>query len=219
LDISNTQIVDIPEVWDNINLKVFKASKTNIENFYFLSNSIKLNTFVINNSNAINLDFIRQFKDLKDLKIGKTKIKNFDFLQSLTELESLTAYETKINENNFKNLSKLKRLDIHFTGIKNLSFITKIENLQILNTGGCIIREPPKEILEKGIFAIQNFFKQIDNQGGSVELYEAKLILVGEGGTGKTTLFEKLKDNSHEVGNTPETHGINIHEGLPFTII
>ena len=56
----------------------------------------------------------------------------------------------------------------------------------------------------------------IEEQSGYEELFEAKLIIVGEGATGKTTLFEKLKDKNHQIGNTPETHGINIYEGLPF---
>ena len=58
--------------------------------------------------------------------------------------------------------------------------------------------------------------RKLNDFNGTVELYEAKLIIVGEGATGKTTLFEKLKDSNHQVGDTDETHGINIHEGLPF---
>jgi internalin A len=77
------------------------------------------------------------------------------------------------------------------------------------------IKFPPVEICN-GLESICNYIKQIEKQNGIIELYEAKLIIVGEGATGKTTLFEKLKDKNYQIGNSSETHGINIHEGLPF---
>jgi len=45
---------------------------------------------------------------------------------------------------------------------------------------------------------------------------EAKMLIVGEGKTGKTTLFEKMKDPAFDplASPTDETHGINILEGL-----
>ena len=80
----------------------------------------------------------------------------------------------------------------------------------------CPLINPPIEIIKQGSNAVLRYWDQIEKQQGTVELFEAKLIIVGEGGTGKTTLFEKLKNYNHQVGNTSETHGINIYEGLPF---
>ena len=55
-----------------------------------------------------------------------------------------------------------------------------------INTQGCPLNSPPKEIIENN---------KLEKFKGTVELYEAKLTIIGEGGTGKTTLFEKLKNH------------------------
>ena len=89
--------------------------------------------------------------------------------------------------------------------IRNERISNKIDSIEVL------------KVIEKltlnGLYKVieENNLQDID---GTVELYEAKLIIVGEGATGKTTLYEKLKDPNHKVGNTDETHGINIYEGL-----
>jgi len=81
----------------------------------------------------------------------------------------------------------------------------------------CPLVHPPVEIVQQGNEAILRYFKKIEEQG-SGKLFEVKIIIVGEGDTGKTTLFEKLKDERHDPVKIPtgETHGINIYEGLPL---
>ncbi len=69
---------------------------------------------------------------------------------------------------------------------------------------------PPIEIAEQGIEAIREYFAQKEKEGEAL-LYEAKLIIVGEGGAGKTTLARKLLDPDAPLP-TPEdsTEGIDI---------
>lgn len=100
--------------------------------------------------------------------------------------------------------------------VKKLNDPILLSELNINEKSITISREFLKRI---DLFSLEKINKElkIDLINKTVELYEAKLIIVGEGATGKTTLFEKLKDKNHQIGNTPETHGINIHEGLPFT--
>lgn len=83
------------------------------------------------------------------------------------------------------------------------------------------IENLPKETVEEGSAAILNFFKQIEEQEGTVPLYEAKLLIVGEPGAGKTTLLKKLEDPEYIVplkGDpaVKSTVGINIYEGWKF---
>ena len=79
------------------------------------------------------------------------------------------------------------------------------------------IKEPPLGILKEGKEAVLNWFKQIDEQGTEY-LYEARIIIVGEPGSGKTTLFRKLKDENIPVPdkNQKSTHGINISYNREF---
>ena len=83
------------------------------------------------------------------------------------------------------------------------------------------LTNPPKEILQGGNAAILNFFQQIEAQEGTVPLYEAKLLIVGEPKAGKTTLQKKLAQPDYLVPpdgdkTVESTVGINILEGWEF---
>ncbi len=63
---------------------------------------------------------------------------------------------------------------------------------------------------EKGIEAIRNYFRKIQAEGYDT-IYEAKLIIVGEGYSGKTSLMNKILDPNYLVPQPEKaTHGINI---------
>ncbi|MCU0288016.1 MAG: ADP-ribosylation factor-like protein, partial [Acidobacteria bacterium] len=70
--------------------------------------------------------------------------------------------------------------------------------------------DPPIEIVKKGKAAIKNYFAEIKQ--ASVLFLECKLLLVGSGDVGKTTLMKKLKNNSFKVklGKEDTTRGIDI---------
>jgi internalin A len=67
--------------------------------------------------------------------------------------------------------------------------------------------DPPLEIAAQGADALVNYFEE--RQQGELPLAEAKVIFVGQGGSGKTSLVKQL---FHERFNEfePQTHGINI---------
>jgi len=83
------------------------------------------------------------------------------------------------------------------------------------NEGGIILEgnpleTPPIEIIKQGTIAVRNYFEELKKE--SVHLLHAKLLIVGNGEVGKTTLMKKLQDNQFnvEIGKEPSTHGINI---------
>jgi len=68
---------------------------------------------------------------------------------------------------------------------------------------------PPVEIIKKGREAVRNYFKSLE--GEQKPLNEVKVLLVGEGGAGKTSLVKRLF-NEEVDGNEPQTQGINIRK-------
>ena len=69
------------------------------------------------------------------------------------------------------------------------------------------LESPPIEIIERGQDAIRDYFGSLEED--RLPLNEAKLLLVGDGGAGKTSLVKRMlkgKFDKHEG----QTHGINI---------
>ncbi len=80
-----------------------------------------------------------------------------------------------------------------------------------------LIANPPVEIVKKGIEAIRAYFHQIEEEGEDY-LYEAKLLIVGEGGAGKTTLANKIINPDYQLCEEDSTKGIEVlHWSFPRT--
>ncbi len=83
-------------------------------------------------------------------------------------------------------------------------------NLQYLNLEGNKLITLPPEIRKNGLRAILNFYKQQLEQE-SEDLYEAKFLIVGEGGAGKTSLANKIKNETYELQpDEKSTEGIEV---------
>lgn len=97
--------------------------------------------------------------------------------------------------------------------------ILRLENLRELHVESQPIETPPLEILEQGIDAIKNYWRQ-RTEVGTDYLCEAKLIIVGEPGAGKTSLAHKLLDPGYRLDSSEKsTEGIDVlHWGFPTTL-
>ena len=71
------------------------------------------------------------------------------------------------------------------------------------------LETPPPEIAVKGIADIRNYFQQLKAEGLD-QLYEAKLLIVGEPGAGKTTLAKKIINPDYELQDEVSTPGIEV---------
>ncbi len=60
-----------------------------------------------------------------------------------------------------------------------------------LYVADCPLTNPPPEIVKQGNDAILNYFRE-RAVGGVDHLYEAKMLILGEGGAGKTSLLRRL---------------------------
>ena len=144
---------------------------------------------------------------------------SFGQLTNLTTL-NLTYNQLTTLPESFGQLTNLTTLYLTYNQLTTLpeSFdqLTKLRELRLY---GNPITTPPPDIVTKGIDAIRSYFKQQQEQG-TIPLYSAKLLLVGEPGAGKTTLFQKLLDPAYPVPNDCEesTLGVEVHSGWEFPL-
>jgi internalin A len=83
----------------------------------------------------------------------------------------------------------------------------RLTSLSELRVDGNPLRSPLLEIAEDGVAAIKAYLSLMMDD--SAELWKSKLLVVGEGAVGKTSLVKALVGQGHDP-NEPTTHGIRI---------
>jgi len=115
--------------------------------------------------------------------------------------------------------SDLQALNLSDNQLTEFRLERNMSNLELLNLDDNPLAFPAEEITKQGNETILRFLKDILFQGER-EVYEVKMLIVGEGGVGKTTLWHKLQDPDYEVPlpltKQPSTVGIGIKEGWKF---
>ncbi|MEG3439330.1 COR domain-containing protein, partial [Pannus brasiliensis CCIBt3594] len=113
----------------------------------------------------------------------------------------------------FGSLSNLTSLDLRGNQLTSLpeSFgsLSNLTGLDLLNNP---LEDPPIEVASRGIKAIREYFRQ-KQEVGEDTLYEAKLLIVGEGEAGKTTLARRIDNPNCPLPTLDEsTEGIDVKE-------
>ena len=168
---------------------------------------------------------ISELKNLTELSISDNQLTSLPpeilELKNLTQLSisdnQLTSLPPEISE--WKKLTQLNLSRNQLTSLPpemlELGLDVKWEDdkweYQFGKKGifleGNPLENPPLEIVKKGIEAIRNYFKSFEEE--KRPLNEVRVLLVGEGGSGKTSLVKRLLGEGFD-GNEHQTQGINI---------
>lgn len=179
---------------------------------------------------------IRNLSKLKTLQADGLRLTRLpDWIGELN-LENFTAIDNDISSlpNSFQNLKRLQALDLswnplghipdlvyNLTSLRELILqycsikeipaeILRLENLRILQIHTSRIESPPTEIASKGLRAIRDYWRQRADTGVDY-LCEAKLIILGEAGAGKTSLAKKIENPDYELRPREQsTEGIDV---------
>lgn len=188
--------------YDFNNLKLLK----NLEELY------------ITRTHITDLSFLRHLTYLKTLDLRWNHITDITELSKLNNLERLKLYCNKIKDlNPLSGLLNLKYLSIDDNLVEDLKpIIELIKRLPVslkdydfnnkIYVNKCPLINPPIHIVEKGSEAILRHWQELENKE-TITNNQTKLIFVGNSRTGKTSLWQFLKDKIYN-DQADSTHGI-----------
>jgi len=155
--------------------------------------------------------WIRGLTQLTDLNLRANRLSRLpDWIGSLTNLVHLNVSGNQLTElpEAVGNLSKLTTLDVQDNQLTDLPLLLAdllTWSFQLYVTGNPL-REPLPELMARGNAELATYLRSLTD---SVIQYEAKLLLVGEGNVGKSSLVAALAGGPFVEGR-PTTHGIEI---------
>jgi internalin A len=160
--------------------------------------------------------WIGSLTQLTDLNLRANRLSRLpDWIGGLTDLAELNVSGNQLTQlpEAVGNLSKLTTLDLQDNQLTDLPL--QLADLLTwsfkLYVTGNPLREPLPELVARGNTELATYLRSLTD---SVTQYEAKLLLVGEGNVGKSSLVAALADGPFVEGR-PTTHGIEISP-IPF---
>jgi internalin A len=161
--------------------------------------------------------------DLEELSVADNRLHGLP--NSIHELKSLKLLDLSWNPisqlpASVFQLTSLETLMLRKCAVKEITAdILSLRRLKLLVIERNPIESPPEEVAEKGLDAIRDYWRQRADTGVDY-LCEAKLIILGEAGAGKTSLARKIQNPEYQLRKDEKsTEGIEvIHYEFPSAI-
>ncbi|NEP34707.1 COR domain-containing protein, partial [Moorena sp. SIO3B2] len=217
LYLSFNQLINLPESLGNLSnltdLNLETNQLTNLpESLGNLSNLTRLELW---NNQLITLpESLGNLSNLIRLELWNNQLTTLP--ESLGNLSNLIRLHLSGNQlttlpESLGNLSNLTRLHLWNNQLTTLpESFGNLSNLTQLELSENPLVVPPPEVVSKGVGSIKQYFRQLKQEGKDY-IYEAKLLIVGEAGAGKTSLAKKIQDPQYQLqDNQQSTEGIDV---------
>ncbi|MEM7537223.1 MAG: leucine-rich repeat protein [Chloroflexota bacterium] len=216
LDLSNNQLSTLPEAIPQLhNLRILNLNNNRLstlpEAIPQLHNLQDL--FLSGNQLSTLPEAIPQLHNLRSLDLSRNQLSTLP--EAIPQLHNLRILNLSYNQLNTlpEAIPQLHKLQYLFLSDNQLSTLpdalAQLHNLQTLWLDNNQLKHPPQEVAEQGIEAIRNYFTEYN--ANHDKLYEIKLLLVGEGRVGKTSLAKSLTIDDYVLEDEQSTEGIDIH--------
>ncbi|WP_082226537.1 leucine-rich repeat domain-containing protein [Microscilla marina] len=192
IDLSNNQIHDLTPLQNLPNLESIDLSDNQISDLTPLQNLGSLQSINLRNNQVSDLSPLQALHDLQAINLSDNQISDLAPLQKLPHLKSIDLRDNQIEvfpEHLITNCPQLTSLHLYHNPIQGLP-------PEIYNQGECSNK-------------IRHYFQDLNQ--GKVQVYQAKVVLVGNGRVGKTSLVRRWLDQRFDV-DEPSTHAIQLRQ-------
>lgn len=140
---------------------------------------------------------ISELKNLKMLFLGGNHFSEFPY--SLADIKDVSLISLFSN-----NITTINEKILDFNLPLYLDYERRRKGIYLSDNP---LETPPPEIIQQGRNALKNYFEELER--GTVNLHESKLLFVGHGAVGKTSLMKRLVHDEYNE-NESSTEGIDI---------
>ncbi|MEM6254193.1 MAG: COR domain-containing protein, partial [Cyanobacteria bacterium P01_D01_bin.156] len=159
--------------------------------------------------------------EMGQLKMLQSLYLSFNQLSSLPpemgQLQSLQSLDLSYNQLSSlpPEMGQLQSLQSFYLSFNQLSSLPpemgQLQSLQSLDLSyNSSLTNPPPEIIQAGTGKMLSYLRQQLEQGKDF-IYEAKFLILGEGGAGKTSLARKIENESYNLNSDEaSTEGIDV---------
>ncbi len=228
LNLGDNNISDISVLGGLSGLEKLYLGNNNISDISVLGGLSGLEKLYLWNNNISDISVLGGLSGLQELSLSSNNISDISVLGGLSGLQELDLRDNNISDISvLGGLSGLQELNLGDNKISELpTWIAELKmEITLREYGGGLnlynnpLKTPPPEIVKQGKEAMRRYFKERERADvEQVELLEAKVLLLGEGNTGKTSLRLKLENEKNPLpGEADRTRGIDIyHHKFPI---
>jgi internalin A len=211
LDCSNTQVSDLTPISTLTNLQTLRCGRTQVSDLTPIRTLPSLRTLNCNYTPVSDLTPIRTLTNLQTLECNYTPVSDLTPIHALTNLQTLDCYKCPITS--------------------RLSDLLKLPQLTSLIIGGVPIADIPaagvlsEDVDDNCLDRLRAYFADLAKGQAATDAH-IKLLILGNGGVGKTQITGRLCDPSFTFNEKwDSTHGIRITsaalpaiDGIPVTL-
>jgi internalin A len=223
LDCSITQVADLRPLGKLKQLRSLLCFKTQVADLAPLAELKQLQRLDCSYLKVTDLAPIAELKQLQSLDCANTEVADLTPLAAMNQLSWLDFSHTPVGDlTPIAKLKQLLRLNCSRTQVDDLTPLVprihagwpvkwkdfnRSESTFII--ADCPLVCPPVEFAQDSPEAVVEYFEQLGTE--STPLNEIKVIFLGEGAAGKTSLIKRLRNEAFNPKES-QTHGIRIQK-------
>ncbi|MBN2116291.1 MAG: leucine-rich repeat domain-containing protein [Anaerolineales bacterium] len=215
LDISNNSLTSIPKkIGQLINLTHLDISNNSLASIPIeIGQLINLTHLNLCNNELEKIPDLRRLAHLTHLAVSNNRLSNIpESVYEIRELKFIDVSRNKLSQlsPSIGDLLNLVHLDLRFNNIKVLpQEIGKLDSLQYLDIRDNLFNIPPEILNNVGEGGVL-LSLLLEYQNNTRSLDEVKLLLVGQGSVGKTSIIQRILNNTFDPHEN-KTNGIAIN--------
>lgn len=220
----NNKLNNIDSLKELKQLKTLDLRSNELTDISALKELKQLYTLALGSNQLNDISVLGELEQLRTLNLEKNRLRNINALKELNQLRKLDLQENQItNLSALESCIYLTHLNCSGNRLTHLpDWITELPPETVypeselehgfafdkINVGNNPLTHPPPEIIKLGREAIRAYFQSLKKEK-TIRLHEAKILLVGEGMAGKTSLLKRLQGLDFDKKES-QTHGINV---------